>query len=102
MATHGFIADYASKAPQDVIDATRNDEPIADERFAALEAMTHEMLTTQGRPSTAMVERFTAAGYNNRQVLDIILAIANAIAVKTLSNWTNHVFNTELDSKFVD
>jgi uncharacterized peroxidase-related enzyme len=93
MAAHSFIADRVSQTPPQVIDAIRDDEPIVDERFASLEAMTRELLTTQGRPTTTAVERFTAAGYTDQQVLDIILAIA----VKTLSNWTNHVFDTELD-----
>jgi hypothetical protein len=98
MAAHSFIADHVSKTPLEVTDAIRSDALIADERFAALEAMTRELLTTQGRPSSAVVGRFTAAGYTDRQVLDVILAVA----LKTLSNWTNHVFDTELDSKFVD
>jgi uncharacterized peroxidase-related enzyme len=94
MAAHSFIADHVSKTPLEVTDAIRSDALIADERFAALEAMTRELLTTQGRPSSAVVGRFTAAGYTDRQVLDVILAVA----LKTLSNWTNHVFDTELDS----
>ena len=98
MAAHSFIVDRVSKTPAQVIDAIRNDEPIADERFASLEAMVREMLITQGRPSTAVVGWFTAAGYSDKQVLDIVLAIA----VKSLSNWTNHVFDTELDEKFTD
>ena len=96
MAAHSFIADRVSQTPPEVIDAIRNDAPIADERFASLAAMTRELLTTQGRPTATVVERFTAAGYTDKQVLDIILAIA----VKTLSNWTNHVFDTELDAMF--
>jgi AhpD family alkylhydroperoxidase len=98
MAAHSFIADHVSKTPLQVTDAIRNDEPIADEHFAALVAMVRELLTTQGRPYRAVVGRFTAAGYTDRQVLDIILAIA----LKTLSNWTNHVFDTELEKKFID
>jgi alkylhydroperoxidase family enzyme len=42
------------------------------------------------------VQSFLAAGYSERDLLYIVLAIA----VKTLSNFSNHAFATELDEKF--
>ncbi|MCS7704844.1 hypothetical protein N0018_34145, partial [Pseudomonas aeruginosa] len=39
-----------------------------------------------------------AAGYGERQVLEIVLALA----VKTLSNYANHLFHTPLDEMFAD
>lgn len=37
-----------------------------------------------------------AAGYGERQILEIVLAIA----VKTLSNYANHLFHTPVDEMF--
>jgi uncharacterized peroxidase-related enzyme len=96
MAAHSFIADHKSKVPVDVTDAIRADRAVDDERFAALVGMTRSLLETRGRPAEADVAAFREAGYTDRQVLELILAIA----VKTLSNWTNHVFGTPVDEMF--
>lgn len=42
------------------------------------------------------VDGFLSAGYSERQVLEIILAIA----VKTLSNYSNPLFHTPVDAMF--
>ena len=49
-----------------------------------------------GRPSPDAVQDFLAAGFEERHVLYIVLAIA----VKTLSNFSNHAFGTTLDDRF--
>lgn len=54
------------------------------------------MATTGGRPARAEVEAFLTAGYTELQVLYLILALA----VKTLSNYSNHLFHTPLDTVF--
>lgn len=96
MAAHSFIADTASKVPTDVTNAIRDGGAIADPKLAALAAFTTVVFTTRGRPSQDDVEAFVAAGYSERAVLEIILAIA----VKTLSNYSNHVFGTAVDPAF--
>ena len=96
MAAHSVIADKMSKVPEDVTNAIRAGEDIADVKLQALSAYTKELFTTRGRPSTEATEEFLAAGYSQRQVLEIILALA----VKTLSNYSNHVFGTEVDKMF--
>jgi alkylhydroperoxidase family enzyme len=53
-------------------------------------------LAKGGRPDRVDVDAFLAAGYTERHILEIILAVA----VKTLSNWSNHVFNTPVDAMF--
>ena len=49
-----------------------------------------------GRPTAADVDRFTRAGYREGHILSIILAIS----VKTISNYSNHVFSTQIDDAF--
>lgn len=65
-------------------------------RLAPLYALTSEMVKTQGRPGTATVQDFLNAGFQERDVLYIVLAIA----VKTLSNYSNHAFATPVDDVF--
>ncbi len=96
MAAHSFIADAVSKTPVEVTNAIRDDRPIDDERYAALVGMTRSLLDTRGHPTDADVAAFREAGYTDAQVLELVLAIA----VKTISNWSNHLFGTPVDEMF--
>jgi uncharacterized peroxidase-related enzyme len=96
IAAHSVIADKMSKVPPEVTEAIREDRKILDPKLAALREFTDTMLRSRGLPSRADVEAFLAAGYQERHVLEIILAIA----VKTLSNYSNHLFHTALDEAF--
>lgn len=95
-AAHSMIADKKSGVPAPVLDAIRSGKPIADARLAALHGLTQEMVRTQGRPTPAAVRAFLDVGYDEVKVLYLILAIA----VKTLSNYSNHAFDTPLDERF--
>lgn len=97
MAAHSFVADRLSSVPGAVTDAIRNDTAIPDDKLSALAEFTRVMVEQRGLPQTRDVEAFLAAGYTERQILEIILAIA----VKTLSNYANHLFHTPVDAMFV-
>ena len=56
------------------------------------------MFDARGRPSQADLSRFRAVGFGERHALAIVLALA----VKTLSNYSNHIFHTEVDEMFAD
>ena len=95
-AAHSMIADKMSRVPADVLAALRARKPIADARLAALATFTQIMFDTRGRPTEADLNSFRAAGYSDRQALEIVLALA----VKTLSNYANHLLHTEIDDMF--
>ncbi|HUW79094.1 MAG TPA: carboxymuconolactone decarboxylase family protein [Candidatus Nanopelagicaceae bacterium] len=95
VAVHSVVADR-NKVPVEFTDAIRSGKPIPDPKLQVLNAFTTAMLATRGRPSSFDLEQFVAAGYSEKKVLEIILAIA----VKTISNYTNHVFDTPLDAGF--
>lgn len=96
MAAHSFVADNVSKVPPEVTDAIRDDTPIADKKLAALVDFTRTMFVSRGHPSQTDVNAFLQAGYAESHILDIILALA----VKTISNYANHVFDPPVDSAF--
>jgi uncharacterized peroxidase-related enzyme len=96
MAAHSFVADNISMVPLEVTEAIRNDAPITDSKLSALRAFTQAMVISRGRPSEGDVDEFTHAGYSENHILDIILAIS----VKTISNYSNHVFDTPVDAAF--
>lgn len=95
-AAHSMIADKKSGVPAAVLQAIRAGQQIPDARLAALYALTADMVRTQGKPHASTVGSFLAAGFQERNVLYIILAIA----VKTLSNYSNHAFATPVDAVF--
>ncbi|WP_210186559.1 carboxymuconolactone decarboxylase family protein [Hyphomicrobium sp. NDB2Meth4] len=96
VAAHSFVADHMSKVPASITDAIRDGRPIDDPKLAALATFASRMVASRGRPSDADVAAFKAAGYGERNILGVILAIS----VKTLSNYTNHVFHTPVDEAF--
>ena len=95
-AAHSMIADKMSQVPKEVLAALRAGKPIPDARLAALSAMSVEMVAKHGQPSPDVVEQFLGVGYAESDLLYIVLAAA----VKTLSNYSNQAFGTELDEAF--
>lgn len=96
VGAHSFIADNMSGVPEDVTNAIRDGNSIDDPKLRALETFTKILLNTHGVPAQPEVEAFKTAGYTERQILEIILAIS----VKTLSNYSNHICQPELDDVF--
>ncbi len=96
VAAHSFIADKMTGVPESVTDAIRNGVPISDPKLSALHDFARTLVVKRGLPGKADVEAFLAAGHGERQILEIVLAIA----VKTLSNYANHLFHTPTDAAF--
>jgi AhpD family alkylhydroperoxidase len=96
VAAHSTLADAVSAVPTAVTDAIRRGTPIPDPRLRALSEFTRLLLAKRGRPDRDDVAPFLAAGYTERQILEVVLAIS----VKTLSNWANHLFATPVDAMF--
>ncbi len=96
VAAHSVIADTSSKVPRDVTDAIRNGTVIADAKLRTLAELTRAIVATRGRPLDEDVKVFLAAGYTERHILELILAVA----VKTISNYVNHLFETPVDVAF--
>ena len=96
VAAHSIKADMKATVPPAVTNAIRDDQPIADAKYAALAEFTRTMVVKRGWPEDSDVAPFKAAGYTEQHIMSIILAIA----MKTLTNYTNHVFATPLDKVF--
>ncbi|MEX0960192.1 MAG: carboxymuconolactone decarboxylase family protein [Burkholderiales bacterium] len=96
MGAHSFIADKKSRVPAGVTDAIRAGEEIPDPKLAALAEFTRAMVRKRGLPGIEDARAFKSAGYEERHMLYIVLAIS----VKTLSNYSNHLFQTRLDERF--
>jgi alkylhydroperoxidase family enzyme len=79
-----------------VIGAIRERKEIKDEKLKALHNFTKIMNESRGNPTPEEAKKFLDAGYSEKQILAIILAQA----VKTISNYSNHIFHTEVDEAF--
>ncbi len=96
MAAHSMLADKVSGVPAPVLAAIRANQPIPDRKLQALYDFTRELVQTAGKPRQAIADAFLSAGYSESTALQIVLAAA----VKTLSNYSNHLFQTQVDDKF--
>lgn len=96
VAAHSALAKMQS-LPSTVIDAIRNYEELTDPKLAALQKMTENMVLTRGNPDQIVIDEFLQEGYRPEQLLEMILGIA----LKTLSNYTNHIADTQLDSVLI-
>lgn len=83
------------KVPDAVTEALRNETPLPEPKWEALRAFTLAVMRKRGNVDQADLDRFFEAGYSHRQVLEVILVLAQ----KTLSNYINHIARTPLDEQ---
>lgn len=95
VAAHTMGAIKANAA-KEVVDAIRDDTPIADERLAALHRFCRLMVENRGWVPEPEIKAFLDAGFTRAQVLEAVLAVS----LKTLSNYVNHIAATPLDPAF--
>lgn len=95
MAAHTTLSLMAG-VPTDVIEALRNGTPIADKKMEALRQFSIVINQTRGWSDDDQIEAFLASGYTRRTMLEVVLGTA----LKVLSNYVNHVAETDLDPAF--
>lgn len=95
MAAHSVVAGMQN-IPADVVDAIRNDLPIADGRLETLRQTVTTAIEQRGWLSEDDQDTFFAAGFTRAQLFEVILGIS----YKTLSNYVNHIADAPLDNAF--
>ena len=95
MAAHSVVAGMQN-IPSDVVDAIRNDLPVADNRLETLRRTVTTAIEQRGWLSEDDQDAFFAAGYTQAQLFEVILGIS----YKTLSNYVDHIADTPLDNAF--
>ncbi|MFP4673185.1 MAG: carboxymuconolactone decarboxylase family protein [Opitutales bacterium] len=95
MAAHSKVAEM-SGVEEAAIQALREGREPDDEKMKALVRFAKSTLEHRGWAPEADQRAFFDAGYTNRHVLDVI----TILALKTLSNYTNHLAQTPLDEPF--
>lgn len=97
MAAHSTIAGN-TEMTDETLQALRENTALPDSKLEALRALTRDVVQSRGNPDKAALNTFFEAGYNNRHLLEVI----TGVALKTLSNYTNHLAETPLDEVFQD
>jgi uncharacterized peroxidase-related enzyme len=95
-AAHSMIADKVSKLDANTLAAVRSGDLITDEKLQALVSFTARVFASRGLITKTEAAAFLAAGFEQLQIMEIVLAIS----IKTLSNYSNHIFHSELDDVF--
>jgi len=86
------------KVDDALTDALRNRKPMPSEKLQVLHDTTLALVRNRGVLSDEEKARFFAAGYGTRQLMDIVLGLAQ----KTMSNYINHLAETPMDPRFAD
>lgn len=81
--------------PDDQIEALRDGRPLADNRLHALRSLTTAIVEARGRITTGELQQFLDTGFTQEQVLEVLVGVA----MKTLSNYTNHIAETPIDAQ---
>jgi uncharacterized peroxidase-related enzyme len=95
MGAHSTVAQMA-RMPEDILAELRAQKPLSDKKLNALHAFVLSLMHHRGWVPEQELEEFIAAGYTRQHIFDVI----TLLALKTLSNYANHLAQTPLDSQF--
>tara|TARA_R110002049_G_scaffold220539_4_gene392092 strand:+ start:1581 stop:2144 length:564 start_codon:yes stop_codon:yes gene_type:complete len=84
------------KVDDAITEALPNETPLENPKLEALRTMTLTIVRNRGHVTQEDLNTFYAMGYEERQVLEIILGLSQ----KTISNYVNHIANTPVDAGF--
>lgn len=91
---HTLLSRNAGMSEENV-EALRSGRPLRDERLEALRVFTRSLIEFRGHPGDEAMDKFLAAGFEPGQALEVILGLAT----KLISNFTNGIAHTPLDSQ---
>ena len=97
VAAHSGIA-LQSGLSEGTVEALREGEELDDPKLEALRRFTVSMVEERGFLDPEELRTFLDAGYTKEQALEVI----TAVAMKTVSNYTNHLAETPVDEPFAE
>jgi len=79
-----------------ISDALRNETPLPNPKLEALRTFTLDVVRNRGHVDEPAVQAFLDAGFTRGQILEVVLGLAQ----KVMSNYTNHLAKTPVDTPF--
>lgn len=95
MAAHSAISTM-SKLDEKIIQQLRAGEALSDKKLEALRTFTKRVVSAKGNVDGSDTQQFLSAGYSKEHILAVLIGVA----MKTLSNYVNHIAETEVDEPF--
>jgi alkylhydroperoxidase family enzyme len=84
------------KVSDAIIDALRDERELPDPKLEALRQFTLRVVRQRGQIANADLQAFLDAGFDRRQVCEVVLGVAQ----KTMSNYLNAIADTPVDEPF--
>lgn len=95
-AAHSTILKHMMKVDAALVDAVREGKTLADAKLNALVNFTREVVGERGYVSENTKAEFLRQGYAEAQMMEVIVGVA----LKTVSNYIDHLNPVEIDSGF--
>lgn len=95
MSAHTMLSQM-SGVEETALESLRAGTPIADAKLEALRQFAIVMNETRGWPDQNTLTAFLNAGYTQQNVMEVVMGMA----LKVMSNYTNHIAETDLDDAF--
>ena len=95
-AAHSTILKSMMKVDAAIVAAVRERKPLADKKLNALVNLTRELVSERGYASENTKTDFLNQGYSEVQLIEVIVGIA----LKTVSNYIDHVNPVVIDDGF--
>jgi uncharacterized peroxidase-related enzyme len=93
VAGHTAIALKKARLEPELVDSIREQQPLSDPRLEAVANLTRAVIATRGAVSDDALAAFRAAGFNDANVLEVVLGVSLA----TLCNFANNLAQNELN-----
>jgi uncharacterized peroxidase-related enzyme len=96
IAAHSTVAKAFLKVPAETVAAIRAGKSTGDKQTDAMITLVRELVSKRGHASPAAINNFLAVGFTKTQVMELLLAVA----LKTISNYLDHISPAPLDAAF--
>ena len=98
VAAHSMVAAKMAGMSPDRLNSLREGKHLDNKKLDALVEFTRAVVSMRGFAGTKAVSQFLDAGFSKQQLLEVLVCVA----MKTLSNYTNHIAETPLDLPFAE
>ncbi|TDV16466.1 carboxymuconolactone decarboxylase family protein [Paraburkholderia caballeronis] len=93
VAGHTAVALKKAQLDPQLVDAIREQRPLADARLNAVAVFTRDVIATRGAVADDALAAFQAAGFSDANALEVVLGVSLA----TLCNFANNLSQNELN-----
>jgi len=95
-AAHSTILKGMMKVDAEIVSAVRDGKALSDPKLNALVKFTKEIVSERGYVSENTKSDFLKNGFNEVQMMEVIIGVA----LKTVSNYIDHLNPVEIDAGF--